>query len=107
MTNAKRTNTQSVFFFVIASLAAILMGCGLDAFAQAPAPSANLTAVLQTYCEGCHNQNGAQAGLALDKLKEVPHSIGFLFRNRISGCNSSGMRAGGIRAGSRARFTGH
>jgi beta-glucosidase len=37
MTNAKRTNTQSVFFFVIASLAAILMGCGLDAFAQAPA----------------------------------------------------------------------
>ena len=37
MTNAKRTTTQSVFFFVIASLAAILMGCGLDAFAQAPA----------------------------------------------------------------------
>ena len=38
MTNAKRTTTQSVFSFAIASLAAILLGCGLGAFAQAPVP---------------------------------------------------------------------
>ena len=48
--------------------------CLAGAFAQAPGPLSNLTAVLQTYCEGCHNQNGAQAGLALDKLNADPVS---------------------------------
>ena len=38
MTNSKKSPTQSFFSFGIASLAAILLGCGLGAFAQAPVP---------------------------------------------------------------------
>ena len=38
MTNAKKTTTQSVFSFAIAFLVAVLLGCGLGAFAQAPVP---------------------------------------------------------------------
>jgi len=38
MTNSKKSPTQSVFSFGIASLAAILLGCTLAASAQAPVP---------------------------------------------------------------------
>ena len=47
---------------------AVSITCLAEAFAQAPGTSPSLPATLQTYCVGCHNQNGAQAGLAIDKL---------------------------------------
>ena len=47
---------------------AVSITCLAEAFAQTPGTSPSLSATLQTYCVGCHNQNGAQAGLAIDKL---------------------------------------
>ena len=47
---------------------AVSITCLAEAYAQAPGTSPSLTATVQTYCVGCHNQNGAQAGLAIDKL---------------------------------------
>jgi len=47
---------------------AVSVACLARALAQAPGTSPNLPALLQTYCVTCHNQNGAQAGLAIDML---------------------------------------
>ena len=53
---------------------AVSITCLAEAFAQVPATTPTLSTTLQMYCEGCHNQNGAQAGLAIDKLNSDPVS---------------------------------